>query len=315
MFQRIREAVDRGTRFLIATHVDPDGDALGSAFALCFGLRGIGKAASVYMKDDVPYRYSFLPRPDMILREIPKAGYDVVIVVDCGDLARVGQGHELLRALGYLISVDHHDTNDAFGQINILDQRASSSAEILYLILKALDVPFTYEIAVNLYTAILTDTGGFRYESTTPRAFRICEEMTEHGVLPSRVAGEVYESHPKERYALLCQVLGTLEYFLDDRIATAYVTREMFERTGTSREYVDGFVELIKEIRGIEVACVLREVGDGRFKISMRSKGGYDVAAVARRFGGGGHHKAAGCTVEGATVDDVKNKLVEAFPS
>lgn len=312
MFQKIREAVDRGRRFLVATHIDPDGDAIGSAFALCFALRSLGKDAAVYMRDSIPYRYTFLPKPEPVVREIPKNGYDTVIVVDCGDLARVGDRHETLNHLGYLINIDHHDTNDAFGQINIVDQRASSSAELLYLILKALGVTFSFEIAVNLYTAVLTDTGSFRYDSTTQRAFSICEEMTRFGVVPSYVAGEVYESHPKERYLLLCRVLGTLEFFLNDRIATAYVTREMFATTGTDREYTEGFVEYIKEIRGIEVACVIRELDNGKFKVSMRSKGNVNVASAAQQFGGGGHQKAAGCTIEGG-IDDVKNKLVGAL--
>ncbi len=313
MFQRIKEAVDRGERFLVTTHIDPDGDAVGSAFALCFALRSLGKDASVYMRDAIPYRYAFLPRPEPLVPEMPKDGYDTVLVVDCGDLFRVGEGYESLKGLGYLINVDHHETNDAFGRVNIVDRRASSSAELLYLILKALGVAFSYEIAINLYTAILTDTGSFRYESTTPRAFLICEEMTGFGVVPSYVAGEVYESHPKERYRLLCLVLGTLEFFSNDRIATAYVTKEMFEKTGTDRESAEGFVEHLKEIRGIDVACVLREVEDGRFKVSMRSKGDADVAMVAQKFGGGGHGKAAGCSIEARDVLDARSKLIGAF--
>jgi phosphoesterase RecJ-like protein len=136
--------------------------------------------------------------------------------------------------------------------------------------------------------------------------------MTEHGVLPSFVAGQVYESHPKERFLLLCLVLGTLEFFTNDKIATAFVTKEMFEKTGTNREYSEGFVEQIKEIGSVEVACMFREVGDHKFKVSMRAKGSIDVASVAKRFGGGGHQKAAGCTLVGS-IDEVKNTLLGAF--
>jgi phosphoesterase RecJ-like protein len=315
MFQKIREALDRGRRFLVATHIDPDGDAVGSAFALCFALRSLGKDASVYMRDAVPYRYAFLPRPEPVLREVPEQGegYDTIFVVDCGDLFRVGEGYELLKNLGYIVNIDHHETNDSFGQINIVDERASSSAEVLYLILKPLGVTFGYEIAINIYAAILTDTGSFRYGSTTRRAFSICEEMTGLGVSPSYVAGKVYESHPKERYRLLCLVLGTLEFFSKDRLATAFVTREMFETTGTNREFAEGFVEYIKEIRGVDVACVLREVEDGKFKTSLRSKGNVDVARVALHFGGGGHGNAAGCTIEGRDILEARSKLIGAF--
>jgi len=312
MFQKVREAVDRGRRILVATHVDPDGDALGSAFALALALGGVGKEVAVYLKETIPYRYAFLPRPPVILDKLPQEGYDVVIVVDCGDLQRVGEGFEALKRAGYLINIDHHETNEAFGNLNIVDERASSTAEILYLILKALGLPIDLPIAKNLYTAILTDTGSFRYQSTTKMAFSICEEMVASGVQPVDIAEEVYESHPKERFFLLCLVLGTLEMFQEDRIAVVRVTQDMFSRTGTNREYTEGFVEYIREIRGVQVACLLREIGNGRFKVSMRSKNGVDVAAVARAFGGGGHERAAGCTVAG-DAHAVRDKIVGAF--
>lgn len=313
MFQRIKDAIDAGQRFLVTTHIDPDGDAIGSAFALCFALNGMGKHAAAYLKDEIPYRYEFLPRPpEVVHHRLPADGYDATFVLDCGNFFRVGDGYESLKGNGFIINVDHHETSEAFGQVNIVDEHASSTAEILYLILKSLGVKFNFDIAVNLYTAILTDTGSFRYDSTTKRAFSICEEMTGFGVVPASVAAEVYESHPKERFRLLCLVLETLEVAKGDRIAMAYATEEMFRKTGTNREYTEGFVEFLKEMKGVEVACFLREIGGGKYKISMRSKGDIDVAVVARTFGGGGHRKAAGCTIEG-DIDDVKNKLVGAF--
>ncbi len=312
MFQRIRETIDKGRRFLVASHVDPDGDAVGSAFAACFALTGLGKDASVYLQDSVPYRYRFLPRPAAVLHKLPENGYDAVIVVDCGDLRRVGDSHESLKRKGFLVNIDHHQANEAFGQINIIDERASSTAEILYLILKSLEVPFTRDIAVNLYTAVVTDTGSFRYENTTERAFSICEEMIGFGVSPASVAAKVYENHPKERFHLLCRVLTTLETFHEDRIALALVTGDMFSQTHTNPEHVEGFVEYLREIDSVEVACLLRELTRGRYKVSMRSKDNVDVASVARTLGGGGHRKAAGCTLEG-DLDTVKNILIGAF--
>ncbi len=312
MFQRIRETIDKGRKFLVTTHIDPDGDAVGSAFAACFALTGLGKDAAVYLHDSIPYRYEFLPRPAAVLHEIPENGYDAVIVVDCGDLSRVGDGHASLKQKGFLVSIDHHTAGQAFGQINIIDERASSTAEILYLILKSLGVRFTHDIAVNLYTAVVTDTGSFRYENTTERAFSVCEEMIGLGVSPAHVAAKVYENHPKERFQLLCLVLATLETTREDRIALAHVTGEMFSRTRTNPEHAEGFVEYLREIGTVEVACLLRELGSGKYKISMRSKERVDVASVARAFGGGGHPRAAGCTLEG-DLATVKNMLIGAF--
>jgi phosphoesterase RecJ-like protein len=312
MFQRLNETVERGKKFLLTTHIDPDGDALGCVFAMYFALTGLGKDASVYLRDAVPYRYRFLPAPPTLLHRIPHDGFDAIFVMDCGNFFRIGDGYEALKNMGYIINIDHHDTNEAFGQLNIMDERASSTGELLYLVLKSLNIAFSFDIAVNLYTAILTDTGSFRYDSTTPRAFAICEELIGCGVKPAYVAGQVYESHPKERYDLLCLVLSTLDIFDSNRIAIAHVTEEMFRKTGTNREYTEGFVEYIKEIRDVEVACLFREVSTDTYKVSMRAKGNVNVAAVANRFGGGGHKKAAGCVMEGR-IEDVKKKLVGAF--
>jgi len=312
MFGKIRETIDKGRKFLVATHVDPDGDAVGSAFATCLALADMGKDAACYLRDQVPYRYRFLPGPPMILHDLPENGYDTVFVVDCGNLKRVGDGHEMLARKGFIVNIDHHEANDDFGQVNIVDERASSTAEILYLIFRSLGVRFTYEIAANLYTAVLTDTGSFRYNSTTKRAFSICEEMTEFGVDAASVASAVYESHPKERYQLLCLVLGTLDTFRQDKIATACVTREMFAATRTNREHAEGFVEYLKEIGSVEVACLIRELGEEKYKISMRAKGKVDVGSVARTFGGGGHRAAAGCILEG-DIASVKNRLIGAI--
>jgi len=296
---------------MVTSHIDPDGDAIGSAFALSFALRNLGKESVVYFKDKVPYRYEFLPRPANLVHEIPPKQFDAVFAVDCGDFFRVGDGYEKLKDKGQIINIDHHDTNEAFGFLNISDQRASSTAEIIYAVLKALNVRMDFDIAVNIYTAILTDTGSFRYNSTNSKAFIICEEMTHFGVLPSYVAEQVYESHPKERFQLLCAALSTLDTYHDNRIAFILITDDMIKNIGASKEQTDGFVEFLKEMKGVEVALVARQIGASQYKISMRSKGKIDVASVASRFGGGGHTNAAGCILEGS-AEQVKKVLVEA---
>ena len=313
MFQRIKEILANGKEFMVTSHIDPDGDAIGSAFALSLAIKKLGKETVVYLKDKVPYRYEFLPKPPSLVHEIPAKQFDAVFAVDCGDFFRIGDGYEKLKEKGPIINIDHHDTSEAFGFLNIIDARASSTAEIIYAVLKALDVRMDFDIAVNIYTAILTDTGSFRYNSTNSKAFIICEEMTHLGVIPSYVAENVYESHPKERFLLLCGALTTLETHYDNRLAIMYVTDELFRQVGGSREHTEGFVEFLKEMRGVEVAVVARQIGESRYKISMRSKGKVDVASVASRFGGGGHKNAAGCTIEGS-IDQVKKKLVEAVP-
>ncbi len=271
----------------------------------------MGKNVLVYLKDNIPYKYEFLPQPRGLVHSVPTQEVDAVFAVDCGDFFRIGKGYEHFKNNGTLINIDHHDTNEAFGFVNIIDERASSTAEIIYTIIKALGVAIDFNIAVNIYTAILTDTGSFRYNSTTARAFTICEEMTHLGVVPASVAEKVYESHPKQRFLLLCSALGTLETYDQDRLAIMEVTEEMFRLTGGSKEQTDGFVEFLKEMRGVQVAVVARQVGENKYKISMRSKGPVDVASVARQFGGGGHKNAAGCVVEGSG-EQVKRRIAEA---
>jgi bifunctional oligoribonuclease and PAP phosphatase NrnA len=312
MFQKIKEILNNGKRFLVVTHIDPDGDAVGSAFALGFAIETLAKEVSVYLKDRVPYRYAFLPQPRGLVHEIPEGTFDAVFTVDCGDFFRVGNGHEKLKEKGPIINIDHHDTNEAFGYINILDERASSTAELIYLVLKGLGIPIDADMAINIYTGIFTDTGSFRYDNTNTKAFIICEEMTHKGVVPSYVASKVHESHPRERFVLLCTVLSTLQMYYDNRVAVVHVTADMFREAGASREHSEGFVEFIKEMKDLEVAALLRQIGEGRYKISMRSKGTVDVASIAARFGGGGHKNAAGCVMEG-TLEEIRTRLVGAI--
>lgn len=316
MFQRVKELVDRGQRFLIATHTDPDGDALGSAFSLCFALKELRKEAWVYLRDSVPYQYEFLPQPRTLLlgpKEITINAFDAFFILDCGDFRRIGDELQRFRNNAFIVNMDHHDTNEAFGQINILDERASSTAEILYRVLKALNVPFTNEMAVNLYTAVFTDTGSLRYPNTNALAFTICQEMVNYGVVPSAVASAIYENHPRARFDLLCLALSTLRTYGDGRIAIMYVTREMFDKSRTSKEHTEGFVEELKQMRGVEVSLFVREIDHARFKASMRGRGTVDLAAVARSFGGGGHKNAAGCTIE-APLEQAIRTLIEAIP-
>ena len=229
-----------------------------------------------------------------------------------GDLFRIGDGFERIKNMGTIISIDHHETSEAFGAINIVERDASSTAEILYRLYKSMKIDFSYNIAINIYTAVFTDTGSLRYDNAAPAAFIICEKMVEAGVKPSYVAQMVYESHPKERFLLLGEVLGTLRTFDGNRIAMAHVTEEMFRRTGTTSEYTDGFSEEFRKIRGVEVSVFIRQTGEKRYKISMRSKGIVDVSLICSLFGGGGHKNASGCTIDGDLIE-VEDQLKKAF--
>lgn len=312
MRERIREIIEDGDRFLITTHIEPDGDAVGSVFSLYWVLSAIGKASNVYLNDPIPYRYRFLPGPERLCNSINGTSYDAAFVLDCGDTKRIGKGAEGLVDKNKLINIDHHKSNGLFGMVNLIDEGASSTAEIMYNIYKGLDYPMSFNVAINLYTGILTDTGSFRYENTNSMAFVICEEMVRLGVKPSYVARMVYENHPKERFRLLGMVLTTIETYHRDRVAIAYITEEMLKKTGTTIEHTDGFAEYIKEMDGIDVAVLIRELDERRCKISMRSKGDIDVAMICSLFGGGGHKNAAGCIIEKG-LEETKRLIIEAL--
>lgn len=312
MFRKIKEIISEGKRFLITSHMDPDGDSLGSVFSLYWVLKSLGKDPHVYLKDNVPYRYDFLPRPSDLFHTLSEETFDAVFVLDCGNLFRIGDGFERVKNIGPIISIDHHETNEGFGAINIVERGASSTAEILYGLYKSMKIDFSYNMAINIYTGVFTDTGSLRYDNAAPTAFIICEKMVEAGVKPSYVAQMVYESHPKERFLLLGEVLGTLRTLDGNRIAMAHVTEEMFHRTGTTSEYTDGFSEEFRKIRGVEVSVFIRQTDEKRYKISMRSKGIVDVSLICGLFGGGGHKNASGCTIDG-DLEEVEKKLKKAF--
>ncbi len=298
--------------FLIASHVNPEGDAIGSALALAEGLETIGKDVTVYFDDTIPYPYRFMPHMERVVHDVEGRVFDVTIAVDCGELERLGKGFYRIGERGIFVNIDHHSTNDLFGDINLIDDGASATGEMVYRILKELGVPLSRTMATNLYVAILMDTGSFRYSSATPEAFRIAAELVEIGVDPWEIAKRLYESHPLERLRLLGYSLGTLELKGGGRVALMVVTEEMYRKSGASKEMTESFVNYPRSIEGVKVALFIRQIGERRDKLSLRAKEEVDVGRVASLFGGGGHRRAAGCVMEG-DLEDVKERIVDAI--
>jgi phosphoesterase RecJ-like protein len=221
--QAIADVVNRireGSNFLVTSHINPEGDAIGSALAMAQGLKNFGKEVSVYFEDPIPELYQFLPFAGNVIHKLDGSNrYDVAVVVDCGELDRVGEGFKTFHKDGVIINLDHHYANTNFGDINFIDGDASSTGEIVYEILHSLSVEITPDIANNIYVSIVTDTGSFRYSSSTSRAFYIASEMVKAGVKPWEIAQKVYESYPEKKLRLLSDVLQTLEISEDGRVA------------------------------------------------------------------------------------------------
>jgi phosphoesterase RecJ-like protein len=296
----VRQALLEGERFLITSHRNPDGDATGSCLALAAGLTGLGKDCVIANRDGVPANLAWLPLAEQVqMAAEADHGCDTVVLLDCGGVDRTGLPEAALHAGRSLVNIDHHPGNPLFGTANLVDAGASATAELVYQVLGALPAPVGYGAATAIYTGILTDTGCFRFSNTSARAFQIAAEMVAQGVDPSWVAQMVFDQQPIGRLRLLSLVLATLELSPRDKAAAAVVTREMLRRTHTGVEDVEGFVNHTRSLCGVEVGLLLREEAPGRYRVALRSKGRVDVSAIARRYGGGGHHNAAGATLEG----------------
>ncbi len=313
MIATIAREFKNNERFLVATHVNPDGDAIGSLGALALVLEGMAKQVVAYCQDEVPRFLRFLPYSDRIVREISGPDrFEVAVVLDCGALDRIGSAAEVLQHVRKIIHIDHHSSSGDFGQLNLVRPECSSTAEILYEIFQAIPVSLTPEAAENIYTAILTDTGSFRFANTTARALAIASEMVSHGVVPQKVAGEIYESMSPERIQLLALSLDTLTLRSNGRLAAMRVSRRMLEETGTSFIDTDGFVNYPRAISTAEIAIFFREMDSDQVNVSLRARAGLNVAEFARIHGGGGHHNAAAFRLKGSWSEVVEKVLTAA---
>jgi bifunctional oligoribonuclease and PAP phosphatase NrnA len=308
MIERINKEIAQNRTFLITTHESPDGDAVGSTLALASYLRRMGKDVTLYYRDELPDIYAFLPLADTVLNAIPEANYDICFVLDVGELSRAGKELSAFLGIGKFINIDHHLHCEEFGAINLIDSQACATGALIYRIIRAAGHEIDYAIALCIYTAVITDTGSFRYSNANPEAFAIAGEMVALGVNAWFVAEKLYECQPRQRLALLALALSTLDVSSRGDFAAVTVTLDMYEKSGATPELTDGFVNYPRSIRGVEVAVFFREIKPGLFKVGFRSKGKVDVAALATAFAGGGHHNAAGCTIAG-TLEEVRSTV------
>ncbi|MBC8018456.1 MAG: bifunctional oligoribonuclease/PAP phosphatase NrnA [Verrucomicrobia bacterium] len=306
--QKIVEEIRNNQSFLLTSHEGPDGDAVGSTLALASILRKIGKDVYVHFRDPIPELYGFLPGVDTIFAAIPDRDFDVAFVLDIGELRRAGNEFSCFKRIGKTINLDHHLACENFGIHNLIDPSAAATGVLVYRIASALGYHFDVETALCLYVSIITDTGSFRYSNANREAFTIAGEMIESGVNAWDVAEQLYENQPRKRLELLARCLPTLEVIKGGLAASVTVTLDMYAATGADAELTDGFVNYPRSIRGVEVAIFFRQLIESKVKVSFRSKGKVNVAVFSAALGGGGHHNAAGCSVDG-TLDEVKARV------
>jgi bifunctional oligoribonuclease and PAP phosphatase NrnA len=314
VIQDILSVIRINSSFLITSHEGPDGDAVGSSLALASFLRKIGKDVCVHLCDQVPELYVFLPGAGSVVNHIPDRDFDVAFVLDIGEFSRAGEEFCTFSRIGTTINLDHHLGCDNFGGHNLIDSQAAATGVLVYRVISAFGYPMDRETALCLYVSIITDTGSFRYSNANPEAFAIAGEMVGYGINAWDVAEQLYENQPRKRLELLAKCLPTLEVLNNGLAASVTVTLDMYAVTAEDSELTDGFINYPRSIHGVEVAIFFRQLAEKRYKIGFRSKGKVNVAGFAAQLGGGGHHNAAGCTVNG-TLDEVKTKVYDIVES
>jgi len=306
--QRIADAIRARRRFVLSSHSRPDGDSIGSQLAMAYALRRMGKHADLVNVDPAPPPIMQFPGvPDIRLAAAIDGDYDAAIIMECGDLSRTGVSG-LDRY--FVINIDHHQGNTNYGALNWFDAGAAACGEMVFDLVRALEVPLTVEIATHIYLAILTDTGSFHYSSISPRTFDICRECLEAGVDPVIVARNVYDSNNMGRLKLFGSVLSAMQIDQTGRIAIVYLDHEMARAAGGTYEDTEGLINLPLTVKEIQAVVFFKQIEGESYRVSMRSKGDIDIAAVAKEFGGGGHRNAAGCTAAGG-IDTLQKLFVE----
>lgn len=299
MLDKIVELIKIKQSFAMICHTSPDGDSLGSMIGLWHFLTDAGKTADIYVDDSVPDRYCFLPGISEIKTTAGlQRTYDVLFALDNGDPKRFGSCGKLMDCAEVVINLDHHLTNDQYGDINYVDTEASSVGEILYELMVQCGNPISVEAATGLYTSILSDTGGFKYANTTPKTMRTAAELIVLGVDFPSIANDVFEKKTLPQVMLVSEVASTVKTYFNGKAASVVLTTEMLKRAGAVEEDAADFVNLARNLSGVEVGIFVKEKSEGVSRVSLRSQTNADVRKIAERFGGGGHMRASGCTIE-----------------
>ena len=310
--QKIFDTIRKYQDFIISAHIQPEGDAIGSQLALARLLTKLGKNVRIVNADPVPQPLRFMPGSQEIITTREKVGPApaAAVILDCPSLERIGWVKDMLGK-AVLINVDHHISNNKFGAENWVDPQAASAGEMVFKLFQEAGVAIDEETAICLYTAIMTDTGSFRFSNTTPQTHQIAAELLRFPIKPEQIYEKIYEVRSLAEMELLGAVLNTLEQVCDSRAVMGHVTLEQFKQYGLGAESTDHFIDVIRMVDGSEVVAFLRELENKEgIKVSLRSKGRVDVNKLAHHFGGGGHPAASGCRIK-ADMTTARRQLGE----
>ncbi len=303
-------ALKKSQKVGIFTHIRPDGDAIGSSLAWKRIISANTEClVNVYCPDTIPAKYRFLPGVEAFRQTVEDSTeHDLIFVLDCSDLERLDYFKESVQASNKIVNIDHHTTNVQFGHYNLIRTSAAATAEILFSLCKEYDLHVDKEAAVCLFTAISSDTGSFKYDNTTPNTLRISADLLEKDVKPSLISGKLFDERPYSTMVLLGEALKSLTRDPTQKIAWMHIDDEQIEKSGAKPAELDGFVNYLRDIEGVEVGIFFYHSNKGHTKVGFRSKS-LDVSRIAYSFGGGGHPRAAGCTVERPPLEAIKKVI------
>lgn len=303
----------KGQEFLVTTHLNPDGDAVGSLLGLSLALQFLGKEVKLICPHPVPSIYQFLPGTEFVQspKTLEKKSFEVGIILDCTELERTGKDLvPVLKLCKNLVNIDHHVSNKIFGTVNFVDPEAAATGELICEILETIKVPISPEVASNLYVALLTDTGSFQFTNTTPRSHRTAARLLEYGAAQEQIQQFIFEHRSLTSLNLLEKSLSTLSISKNRKVAWMTIPQKFFLDVGGKIEDCEGFINYPKSLAGVEVGILFKELDSNEIKVSFRSKNFVDVNRLATFFGGGGHERAAGCTIWGH-LKEVESKVVK----
>lgn len=300
----------------LISHIHPDGDSLGSLLSLGLALMQVKDTnLTIALSDEIPPSFNFLPGIDFIQKIDSSKHFDLLITLDCADKDRIGVDDSFLEEnVDIIMNIDHHTSNTRFGSLNLVIENASSTGEIVYELIKNMDINITPDIATCLYVALSTDTGSFKYDNTSYKTHLIVSELIKIGIDTGNINIELYQNRSLGRTKLFIESLNTLQLFENNSIGIVTVTKEMIKRNNATIQDADSIVEFIRDIDCVEVACILKEVDENVIKIGLRSKRQVNVSEIAKAFYGGGHIKAAGCTIYD-NVDNAKALILNKIKS
>ena len=313
-FEEITKVVQMNNNFLITSHMNLDGDGIGSELAFYFILKKLNKNPIILNQDRLPKIYDFLPGSNKVryLEDncINPKSIDVGIVLDCSNIKRIGKTYEIFKDIKTIINIDHHNSNENYGDLNYIDSSASSVGEIIYEFINFIDSDLLDDkISTSLYTAIITDTGSFRYSNVSSKTFKVAADLTSYKIKPHLIADNIYNKNTYTGLKLLGKALLTLEVDSSNYFSWLTITRKMLNETKAKDEEIEGIIDIATTLNNIEISILFRETKENKIKVSFRSKGNFNVNKFAGKFKGGGHPNAAGCLCSGR-LDEIKEKIL-----